>query len=181
MEKYLEHSKEVVNRLKEKYKTCDFQFRLAQSNVNISVFFILANSSILSKESLWENVSKEIALKYQSKLETVYEKWNLYIIYITNDVTSKELKNRIENDKFSSRKIVEDSFGKEFNDDEANRLIVKHITNADLKEVVEATQEVSISAYTPKNRKLWELLIKEEKVSGDRKAQEEFIKQINAQ
>ena len=86
-----------------------------------------------------------------------------------------------ENDKFSSRKIVEDSFGKEFNDDEANRLIVKHITNADLKEVVEATQEVSISAYTPKNRKLWELLIKEEKVSGDRKAQEEFIKQIHAQ
>jgi hypothetical protein len=180
MEKYLEHSKEVVNQLKEKYRTCDFQFRLVQSNVNISVFFILTNSSILSEESLWENMSKEIALKYQSKLETVYEKWNLYIIYITSDVTPKELKNKIESDKFSSRKIVEDAYNKEFNNKEANRLIVKHITNADLKEVIEATQEVSISAYTPKNSKLWGLLMKEEKVGGDRKAQEEFIKQINA-
>lgn len=180
MEKYLEYSTDVITQLTEKYKTCDFQFRLAQSNVNISVFFVLTNSSILSEESLWEDISKEIALKYQSKLETVYEKWNLYIIYITSDVTPKQLKNKIENDKFSSRKIVEDSYDREFNDDEANRLIVKHITNADLQEIVEATQEVTISAYIPKNEKLWELLEKEEKVIGDRKAQEAFIKKINA-
>jgi hypothetical protein len=50
----------------------------------------------------------------------------------------------------------------------------------DLKEIVETTKETSISAYAPENKKLWELLAKEEKVSGDRKAQEEFIKQINA-
>ncbi len=180
MEKYLEHSKEVVNQLKEKYKACDFYFRLKQSNVNISVFFILANSAILSEENLWENVSKEIALKYQSKLETVYEKWNLYIIYITSDIILKELKNRIENNKFSSRKIVEDAYDKEFNNEESNRLIVKHITNADLKEIVETTKGTSISVYEPENKKLWELLAKDEKVSGDRKAQEEFIKQIDA-
>lgn len=179
MEKYLEYSIDVINQLKEKYKTCDFQFRLSQSNVNISVFFVLANSSILSEESLWGNISKEIALKFQSKLETVYEKWNLYIIYITSDITPKELKNKIENDKFSSRKIVEDSYDIEFNDDEANRLIVKHITNADLKEIVEATQEVIISAYIPKNEKLWKLLLDEEKLIGDRKAQEAFIEKIN--
>lgn len=180
MGKYLEYSTDITNQLKEKYKTCDFQFRLAQSNVDISVFFVLAKSSILSEKCLWENISKEIALKYQSKLETVYEKWNVYIIYITSDVTPKELKNKIENDKFSSRKIVEDAYNKEFNNEEADSLIVKHITHADLKEIVEATQEVSILAYVPNNKKLWELLVKEEKVIGDRKAQEEFIKKINA-
>ncbi|MCD1118110.1 ABC-three component system middle component 1 [Chryseobacterium turcicum] len=179
MEKYLEYSKEIINQLKEKYKTCDFQFRLEKSNVKVSVFFVLTNSSNLSEENLWENISKEIALKYQSKLETVYEKWNLYIIYVTIDITSKELKNKIENDKFSSRKIVEDSYDREFNDYEANRLIVKHITNSDLKEIVEATQEVTISAYIPKNEKLWKLLSDEEKLIGDRKAQEAFIKKIN--
>lgn len=178
MEKYLEYSTDVINQLKEKYKTCDFQFRLAQSNVNISVFFVLTNSSVLSEESLWENISKEIALKYQSKLETVYEKWNLYIIYITSDITPKELKNKIENDKFSSRKIVEDSHNNDISEDEANRLIVKHITNADLKEIVEETQEVTISEYIPKNEKLWELLLDEEKLIGDRKAQEAFVKKI---
>ena len=39
-----------------------------------------------------------------------------YIIYVTNDKTSKELKNKIENDKFSSRKIVEDNFFTKFNE-----------------------------------------------------------------
>lgn len=179
MEKYLEYSMDVINQLKEKYETCDFRFYLTHTNVNISVFFVLANSSTLSEENLWENISKEIALKYQSKLETVYEKWNLYIIYITSDIAPKELKNKIENDKFSSRKIVEDSYSKEFNENEANRLTVKHITNADLKEIVEATQEVTISTYIPKNEKLWELLLDEEKLIGDRKAQEAFIKKIN--
>lgn len=179
MEKYLEYSIDVINQLKEKYKTCDFQFRLTKTNVNISVFFVLANSSTLSGENQWENISKEIALKYQSKLETVYEKWNLYIIYITSDIAPKEIKNKIENDKFSSRKIVEDAYDKEFNHNEANRLIVKHITNADLKEIVEETQEVTISEYIPKNEELWGLLLDEEKLIGDRKAQEAFIKKIN--
>lgn len=179
MEKYLEYSIDVISQLKEKYKTCDFQFCLTHTNVNISVFFVLANSSTLSEENLWEKISKEVALKYQSKLETVYEKWNLYIIYITKDITPKDLKNKIENDKFSSRKIVEDSYGEEFNDNEANRLIIKHITNSDLKEIVDATQEVTISTYPPKNEKLWELLLAEEKLIGDRKAQEEFVKKIN--
>ncbi|HEX8377673.1 MAG TPA: ABC-three component system middle component 1 [Pedobacter sp.] len=180
MEKYLGYSVDVINQLKEKYKTCDFQFCLTYTNVNISVFFVLADSSTLSEENLWGNISKEIALKYQSKLESVYEKWNLYIIYITTDIASKELKNRIENDKFSSRKIVEDSYSGEFNDNEANRLTIKHITNSDLKEIVDTTQEVTISAYPPKNEKFWELLLAEEKLIGDRKAQEEFVKKISA-
>ncbi|OOV29145.1 hypothetical protein BXU11_04265 [Flavobacterium sp. LM5] len=180
MEKYLEYSTAVINQLKEKYKTCDFHFHLDDVNVKLSVFFVLTNSSSLRESESWKKISEEIALKYQTKLDTVYEKWNLYIIYITNDIAPKELKNQIENDKFSSRKIVEDCYGKEFNDDEANRLIIKHITNSDLKEIVDATQEVTILEYIPKNEKLWKLLIREEKVIGDRKAQEEFIKKIIA-
>jgi len=180
MEKYLVYSNDVINQLKEKYETCDFQFHLAHSNVNISVFFIFATSLTLSKENLWKNISKEIALKYQSKLEVVYDKWNLYIIYLTSDEISKDLKKQIENDKFSSRKIVEGSYDKEFNDDEANSLIIKHITNTDLKEIVDATKQVSISKYTPKNAELWKLLIKEEKVIGIREIQKEIVQKIKA-
>lgn len=178
MEKYLEYSTEVINQLKEKYKTCDFHFHLDDINVKISVFFVLTNSSSLRESESWKKISEEIALKYQTKLETVYEKWNLYIIYITSDITPKELKNKVENDKFSSRKIVEDSYSKEFDNDEANRLIVKHITNSDLKEIVDKTHEVTISEFVPKNKNIWELLEQEEKVIGDREAQGKLIKEI---
>lgn len=180
MEKYLEYSSDIISQLKEKYPDCDLKFNLLKGNVNISVFFVLAKSTIISENNLWEKISQEIALKYQSKLETIYEKWNLYIIYVLSDIAGKELKNKIENDKFSSRKIIEDSYKEEFNDDVANRLIIKHITNSDLKEIVDATQEVTISTYVPKNEKLWELLLAEEKLIGDRTAQEVFVKKINA-
>lgn len=151
-----------------------------EDNFRINIFFLEANSDIINES--WKRFSNMVAANYQTSeymSNREFDKWNFYIIYISKDEVSKELKNKIENDKFSSRKIVEDSYDKKFDNEEANRLIVKNITNADLKEIVEKTQEVTISAYIPKNEKLWQLLVKEEKVIGDRKAQEDFIKKIN--
>jgi len=150
-------------------------------NFRINIFFLeLINDTL---EDIWKRFSNMIAANYQNSEymgDSQFDKWNFYIIYLSKAIVSKELKNKIENDKFSSRKIVEDIYNKEFNSEEANKLIVKHITNSDLKEIVEATQEVSILEYVPKSIKLWELLVKEEKVIGDRKAQEIFIKKLNA-
>lgn len=148
----------------------------------INVFFVESINEKVLKEN-WELLSSMVAANYQNSEYmggSEFDRWNFYIIYISKDKISKELKNRIENDKFSSRKIVEDSYDKEFDNEEANRLIVKHITNTDLKEIVEKTQEVTITTYIPKNEKLWELLLKEEKVIGDRKVQKEFIEKINS-
>ncbi len=150
-------------------------------NFKINVFFIEADTTMINEN--WKRFSNMVAANYQNSefmSDMEFDKWNFYIIFISKEIISKEVKNKIENDKFSSRKIVEDSYNIEFDDDEANRLIVKHITNSDLKEIVEATQEVTISEYVPNNENLWKLLEKEEKVVGDRKAQEEFIKKINA-
>lgn len=152
-----------------------------EDDFRINVFFLEANRDTIDEN--WKRFSNMVAANYQNSEymgDSKFDKWNFYIIYISKDIISKELKNKIENDKFSSRKIVEDVYNKEFNNEGANSLIVKHITNADLKQIVEATREVSISVYVPNNAKLWELLVKEGKVIGDRKVQEEFIKKINA-
>ena len=178
MQKYLEYSKDIISDLKEKYSNCDFKFNLQEENVGISVFFVLANSSVLAKNDIWNKISKEIALKYQSKLESVYEKWNLYIIFITSDITPKELKNQIENDKFSSRKIDEDSYDKEFNDVEANRLIIKHITNTDLKEILLKTNDKIHEEYKPINNNVWKLIPDEMLLSRDKETQRLIVQQI---
>lgn len=152
-----------------------------EESFKINVFFLETDNPTLNDN--WKRFSNMVAANYQTAehmSDSEFDRWNFYIIYISKDSVAKELKNQIENDKFSSRKIVEDTYDKEFNNDEANRLIVKHITNADLKEIVEKTEEVTISAYVPENEKVWELLVKEEKVAGDRKAQEELIEKINA-
>lgn len=152
-----------------------------EGRFKINVFFLEADNPTLNDS--WKRFSNMVAANYQTAehmSDSEFDRWNFYIIFISKDSISKELKNKVENDKFSSRKIIVDTYAKEFNHEEANLLIVKHITNADLKEIVESTKETSISAYVPENKKLWELLAQEEKVSGDRKAQEEFIKQINS-
>ena len=152
-----------------------------EDNFRINIFFLQADNVTINEN--WKRFSNMVAANYQNSeymSDREFDKWNFYIIYISKDTLSKELKNKIENDKFSSRKIVEDSYSEEFNDNEANRLTIKHITNSDLKEIVDSTQEVTISTYNPKNEKLWELLLAEEKLIGDRKAQETFVKKINA-
>lgn len=179
MGKYSEYSQEILQELSNKYTNCTFNFQLVELNVNISVFFVLTNSSVLEENNLWQKISEEVALKYQSKLDSIYEKWNLYIIYVTNDKTSKELKNKIENDKFSSRKIVEDNFYQVLGESESAELIIKHITNSDLKEIVDTTKEINISKYVPINSDLWKLLDTEDKVIGDKEAQEFIVKELN--
>lgn len=179
MGKYSEYSQDTLKELSAKHSDCKFGFQHIEISVRISVFFVLSNSTILEKNNLWQKISEEIALKFQPKLESVYEKWNLYIIYVTDDKVSKELKNKIENDKFSSRKIVEDNFSKELNESEENELIIQHITNSDLKEIVDKTEEVNVQKYVPINTDLWKLLDREEKVVGDKEAQEFIIKELN--
>lgn len=162
----------------ENWKVCHYR---NEDKFRINVFFLEAAENIINES--WKRFSNMVAVNYQNSdymLDTEFEKWNFYIIYISKDAISKDLKNRIENDKFSSRKIVEELYDIEFNDEQAIQLITKHITNSDLIEIVEATQEVTITSYTPINEKLWELLLTEEKIIGDKQGQEAFIKKINA-
>lgn len=152
-----------------------------EGNFKINVFILEADNTIITDS--WKRFSNVVAASYQNSDYMggrEFDRWNFYIIYISKGKLSKELKNKIENDKFSSRKIVEDSYDKEFNDDEAKRLIIKHITNSDLKEIIEKTEEVTMLRYIPKNKKLWKVLLDEKKLIGDRKAQELFIEKINS-
>jgi hypothetical protein len=153
-----------------------------EDRFQLNIFFIEADVNIIKNE--WKRFSKMIALNYQNAeymSSSEFDRWNFYIVYLLKESIPKELKAQIENDKFSSRKIVEDCYDNEFNDDEANRLIIKHITNTDLKRIVDATDQVSISEYIPKNLELWNLLTKKEKVIGAaREVQKEIVQKINA-
>ena len=59
------------------------------------------------------------------------------------------------------------------------QLIIIHITNSDLKEIVDKTSEVNITKYIPVNPNLWKLLDTDDKVIGDKEAQEFIVKELN--
>jgi hypothetical protein len=80
----------------------------------------------------WEKISGTIAAYYQASLVDQFTKWNIYVCYLCKTPISINLKYKIENDRFSSRKIVLDNFSETINDLTLDQIIRSHITNKDL-------------------------------------------------
>jgi hypothetical protein len=66
--------------------------------------------NVADLELKWEKIDSSVAAIYQSKFEDDFERWNLYLIFFVKECVPKVLKYKIDNDKFSSRKIVRDNF-----------------------------------------------------------------------
>ena len=163
-------------------ENCKVYHYINEDNFRINIFFLEANNDIISEN--WKRFSNMIAANYQTSeymSNREFDRWNFYIIYISKDKMSKELKNKIENDKFSSRKIVEDDYSNDFNSDEANKLIIKHITNTDLKDFLNQTQDKIQIEYRPVDTDLWKLIHNDASFARDTDLQKQIVEQISLQ
>ncbi len=167
---------EICSELTELYGN---SISLYRNNDSWSINVIFFHSNLDDLNEKWEKVSSAVSMCYQADIvnENEFEKWNLYIIYSCTDKVDKELKALIENNKFSSRKIVEDNQTEELTNERANNLIVKHITNTDLIALVNSTQEITERTYTPKNEKIWEL-INRSTILGNKEIQYNIIEKL---
>jgi hypothetical protein len=55
-------------------------------------------------------INRDIALYFQTKLDSDIERWNLYLIYFVNEKVNSLLKYPIDQDTYCARKIVIDEF-----------------------------------------------------------------------
>lgn len=152
----------------------------SDESLTINVFFLVATEKYIQDN--WKTFSNIIAANFQNSEymseNKEFEKWNFYIIYVAKEKLSKELKNKIENDRFSSRKIVEDNFSETFNGDSANNLIIKHITNTDLKDILIQTQDKTLHEYKPVNTELWKLVHDGISFGRDTELQKQIVDRI---
>lgn len=105
-----------------------------RNNHRISVF-ISHFGEIEQVGANWKKVSNYIASSYQSTLtkkEDEFEKWNIYLLFTCTAAVNKTLRFEIENDKFSSRKIILERLAGDLDEQQANLLISQHISNDDL-------------------------------------------------
>ncbi len=144
----------------------------------INVLIFQSNYETLTLK--WNKVSSAVSMCYQADVndENEFEKWNLYIIYICTETVDKELKAKIENDKFSSRKIVVANQTEKLTTELANNLIIQHITNTDLINTVNKTNESVEKKYEPKNKSIWDLIPKGDSIIGNTKLQTNIIEQL---
>jgi hypothetical protein len=167
----------ICEDLKEIYKEAISLYNNDDSwKMNVLIF----QSDYENLKLKWNNVSSAVSMCYQADVndENEFEKWNLYIIYVCSEKVDKELKAQIENNKFSSRKIIADNQTEKLTDDIVNDLIIKNITNTDLVEAVNNTKENIEKKYNPKNTAIWDLIPKGESVLRNKDLQKQIIKQL---
>lgn len=92
------------------------------------------NDSILINH--WKEFNSYLTAKFIPTVKDDYSRWNFYVFYLSEDTLGKAVKYEIENNKFSSRKIVienSNSITMKLIED----VITEHITNNNIKIYVE--------------------------------------------
>jgi len=124
-------SKNIIEVLKEHFPEQEFEYEAVNYEGLIHTFFIRSINEEQLKNT-WESIRNMIGVYFQSKLESEFEIWNVYLFFVMHFTISKDLKHKIEHDTLSSRKIVvenhvrmDDSNFKEF-------LFSENITNGNL-------------------------------------------------
>lgn len=119
-------NKNIVTKLSENFPEATISHHEVIISHTVHVLIIkVQNEELLN--SLWKRIRDYIAVYFQTTMESEFERWNLYLIYVSEKIISKELKYKIENDRISSRKIVVDHFMEEFNDKSISAIIKKYI------------------------------------------------------
>lgn len=121
---------------------------------NVHAFFAQFPSQALL-ESEWERLSNTIAIYYQSRLDSEFEIWNIYLFYVVTNDVERHIKYKIENDTISSRKIVLAHNG-EIDSDFMNSAVEEHITNTNLRLLPTEKSPANMRGDFAKNKTIWE-------------------------
>lgn len=76
-----------------------------EEQYNVYIFSVVLRDQKELTET-WKDISSEVALYFQSKLDTEIEIWNIYILFLVQGLVDSETRYLIEQNKYSSRKLV---------------------------------------------------------------------------
>jgi hypothetical protein len=147
MESYKELKfEELFNKLKKDFPIKELVFgELLYGGIIPIVFVSFETPNDLNKN--WKDFNGQITTDFVINLKEEYSRWNFYIFYISAENVEKQVKYEIENNKFSSRKIVIENF-KSISEKEINFWISEHITNDNIQIGVENKQSLQYKKNT---------------------------------
>lgn len=121
----------IIESLKEKDENIIFEglecWIKEEYNYNIYIFSIQLEDKDKLLE-IHEELRDYIAIYFQSQLiEKNVERWNIYQFFFIQDKIDEVTKQLIEQDKFSTRKIIHDGLNKVINDDHIKSIIEEEL------------------------------------------------------
>ena len=113
-----------------------------EENYNIYIFSIQLEDKAKLLE-VHEELRDYIAIYFQSQfLEKNIERWNIYQFYFIKKKIDEVTKQLIEQDKFSTRKIIHDELKRELNDDDITSTINEELFNFEYNKRGLATESI---------------------------------------
>ncbi|MEM5511169.1 ABC-three component system middle component 1 [Pseudoalteromonas sp. AS71] len=93
---------------------------------------ILSVSSEAKLNELWDILNSVISSELSKYFKNDFQMWNFYLFYLCKEEIGVELKYKIINDKFSSRKVVIDKFDKKIDKQVVEGIIAEYIVGSDI-------------------------------------------------
>ena len=137
-------SKTILEILRESFPNQKFDMDTDNYGGSVHAFFIECDAEETLKIT-WEKIRNMIGVYFQSSLDSEFEIWNIYLLFIIPVNVDRDLKHKIEHDIMSSRKIVVDNHEKINDVDFKKFLFSEHITNNNLKTTVFEKQKLPFS------------------------------------
>lgn len=127
MPRKMELPKNLLQHSIKDYTGRQFQYWIyevdAKAKYNCHLFTLVCDSNDALND-YWEDLTENIAVNFQINLEKEIERWNIYLLFLLENEVLKEIKYKVEQDKYSCRKLVEDGLKrKEFSDVYIRQLI----------------------------------------------------------
>lgn len=96
----------IINDLQKLYVDVNFTLYHSDDELHFITCFVAKFLSADSCSEKWQDVNSSIALLAQEVMHGQVAPWNLYLLICTPDHLTKNLKYKIENDRFAARKIT---------------------------------------------------------------------------
>lgn len=138
----------LLSDIKNEFSDISFEYREIDFGGTIPAFFIkIENEEKLAAK--WKAITEFIAIHFQSSLRNEFSVWNIYLFFILENEIRNDLKYTIENDTFSSRKIIINPL------EGIDSIINEHIknNNIDIQSAI-AIEEIVFEA----NSDIWKIL-----------------------
>ncbi len=130
---YFNENTKDLSALTERFDSWEFSFFKTRESGQSLIAFCCQTDSISNFENDWFSISNFVAAEYISKLESSFEKWNAYLVYVCTENISKEIQYKIENNKFSTRKVVVNQQNRILNSGEIKNLINRIILSSNIR------------------------------------------------
>lgn len=139
---------ELLSDLQNEFLDISLEYREIKFGGIIPAFFInIKDEKTLTNQ--WKAITEFIAVHFQSSLRNEFSVWNIYLFFILEQEVKDDLKYIVENDTFSSRKVIV------FPQQDIESIIQEHIKNDDT--VVQSILDFEENPFQP-NSSVWEVL-----------------------